>query len=726
MNDWEIKKFIRIILAIQLVLWGLIGLDAMGIQVPIARQLVGFIYLTFVPGVIILRILKLHRIGNIETILYTVGLSIVTLMFTGAFMNAVFPSLGISGPISTMPLVITIGAIILTLCVICYMIDRDFQDPNFIDLKDVSSPAVLFLCLIPFLAIFGTYAANFYHTNSILLLTIALIPVIAALIGLDMFISSKMFPFAVLLIAISLVFHSSLISMYVWGWDINIELYLTSFVKMHSIWDPAIPSICNGMLSLVMLAPIYSIISDLSLTWVFKIIYPFLFSLVPLALYRVFQKQTDDKIAFVSCLFFVSFNIFYTEMLQLARQQIAELFLVLLILLMIDKHMNKSKRSFLIIIFSISLATSHYGLSYIFMLCLIPAWIMLVLAENPTIRNLKNKYLPNFGRESDELALNPNHLKSEDRSINYAFVLLFVIFTLMWYMFVSDSSAFNAIASVVKHIISSISTDFLDPDSAQGLKLALTPRKTLLLNRINQAINYLNQIFIIIGGIVLLLKSQAIKFEREYISFAELNLGLCFAGVSVPFFASALNMTRLYHIVLIFLAPICVIGGIVFIRGVIKLVGITWTDRHMSISIKILSIYFVIFFLYQSGMVLGLTEGFSSSLLVYNSSIDFPRFNDREVSGAAWINNVRGDQIVFADPYRSLLLSSFARDKLGLSEFNDSYVYLGTFNIMTGSIMKTSRKKATSTISFVPYNSLIDNRDMIYSNGGASVFHSIF
>ena len=76
MNDWEIKKFLTVVLAIQFALWGVIGLDAMGLQIPILRQLIGFIYLTFIPGIIILRILKLHKLGNIETVLYTVGLSI--------------------------------------------------------------------------------------------------------------------------------------------------------------------------------------------------------------------------------------------------------------------------------------------------------------------------------------------------------------------------------------------------------------------------------------------------------------------------------------------------------------------------------------------------------------------------------------------------------------------------------------------------------------------------
>ncbi|MCK4454446.1 hypothetical protein KAU51_03890, partial [Candidatus Parcubacteria bacterium] len=148
-NDWEIKKFLKVVLAIQLAMWGVISLDAIGLQIPIIRQFIGFIYLTFVPGIILLRILKLHKLGNIETLLYTVGLSIATLMFTGLFMNTIYPLFGFSRPISITPLIITISVVVLILCILSYVRDKDFSDPSSIDVGDVLSPPALFLCLIP-------------------------------------------------------------------------------------------------------------------------------------------------------------------------------------------------------------------------------------------------------------------------------------------------------------------------------------------------------------------------------------------------------------------------------------------------------------------------------------------------------------------------------------------------------------------------------------------------
>ena len=96
----------------------------------------------------------------------------------------------------------------------------------------------------------------------------------------------------------------------------------------------------------------------------------------------------------------------------LSKEQIAELFLVLLILVMIDKGMNKMKRSFLFIVFGASLAVSHYGLSYIYMFCLISSWLLLISGENPAIQKLRDNFHSKFSRKSEKLADNPNSLNN--------------------------------------------------------------------------------------------------------------------------------------------------------------------------------------------------------------------------------------------------------------------------------------------------------------------------
>ena len=742
MNDWEIKKFLKVVLAIQLALWGVISLDAAGLQIPIIRQLIAFIYLTFVPGIIILRILKLHKLGNIETLLYTVGLSIATLMFTGLFMNTVYPIFGVSGPISITPLIITISILVSLLCILSYVRDKDFSAPSFIDVGDVLSPPTLLLCLLPFLAVLGTYLVNFYHSNILLMFLIVIIALIAVLIGFDKFIPKNLYPLAVFVIAISLLFHRSLISMYLTGGDIHVETYLANLVTIAAQWDSTIPSTVNAMLSIVMLAPIFSDICSMSLTWVFKIIYPLLFSLIPLCLYRVFQKQTDDKIAFLSCFFFMSVYTFYTEMLSLARQEICELFLVLLILAMIDKSMNKMKRSFLFIVFGISLAVSHYGTSYVYMFCLIAAWLILVLADNPAMQRLKDNFYAKFSKYKNRIITsNPNSSNVTGRTISTCFVSLFVVFVLSWYMYVSSSSAFDALVHVGDHVASSIYTDLLNPEGVQGLDMMLAQPAPGLLHEVNRIINYLNQIFIIIGVLVLLLKYKELKFGTEYAAFSMINLFILFAAISVPHL-TAINMTRSYHLALLFLAPFCVIGGITVFRAISRIVKVSWTSKSVRNSLKVLSVYFVIFLLYSSGFVYQVTESQSGSISIGQEGIK--EYGDakakvgfyttyvpeQDVFGARWLSkNMIPTSKVYADRTRKdIVLNSYGMMPRGVPVLSntttkiekDAYVYLGHLNVVEGIGTGPFRyRDFWNMTEILPH---IEERDKIYSNGCSEVY----
>jgi len=755
MNDWGIKKFLTAVLVIQLVVWGVIGLDAVDLQIPVIRQLVGIIYLFFIPGVIILRILKLHKLSNIETLLYSVGLSLATVMFVGVLIDTVYPLFGISAPISLTPLIITISAIILALCAICYVRDRNFSDPCHIDIKGILSSPVLFLCLIPFLSIFGTYLVNFHQNNILLLLLIIIIALTALLIGFNKFIPQNLYPLAVFVIAISLLFHRSLISMYISGFDIHEEYYFANLVKTASYWDPTSPFLLNGMLSITMLAPISSIISDINFTWVFKVIYPLLFSLVPIGLYQVFRKQTDERIAFLSCFFFMSVSHFYTGVAVLLRQQVATLFLVLLILLMIDKKMGGAKRAFLFIVFGASLAVSHYGLSYIYMFYLIFAWLILVLMDNPTIRGLIDNLYAKLGIYNNEKpAGKPIPSKAGGRTINSAYVLSFVIFALAWYVITSSSMVFNVYIGIGLNIARNI-TEFLNPEASQGLTILLTQPKPGLLQTVNAIINYLNQIFIIIGILVLLRKHRELNFEREYATFSTLSLAVVAAGVLVPFLTMTANMERLYHIALIFLAPIFIIGATTVFRMIGRVVKAPWKNEKMRKLLKVstlsvISVYLVIFFWYQTGFVWQMTRDYSGSVSLnqewIKESDDIEakvRFYtnitpEQEIFSAKWLYmHMEPGEKVYAtySDARVHALTSYGMMPAGsviamtrrtetISE--DAYIYLRYLNVVEGIVTEFDprfmHKRERTIYNMAEISHLFAGKNKIYSNGGSEIF----
>ena len=156
-NDWEIKKSLRILLAISLANIGLIALSVMGYDIPIIRQIVGFLFLSFVPGILILRILKIDNLSNIEAFLYAVGLSIAFVMFFGLFMNTIFPLVGISRPISIIPLTVTFTIGIAVLSGVAYIRGREEKatrpEHHLVQWSEIHSPPVLFLLLLPLLSV---------------------------------------------------------------------------------------------------------------------------------------------------------------------------------------------------------------------------------------------------------------------------------------------------------------------------------------------------------------------------------------------------------------------------------------------------------------------------------------------------------------------------------------------------------------------------------------------
>ena len=741
MNDWKIKNFLKVVIIIQLAMWGAIGLDVMGLRIPILRELIGFIYLVFVPGILILRSLKLHKLGNIETLLYTVGLSIATLMFTGFFMNMVYPFFGISKPISITPLITTISVVVLCLCYASYKRDKNFSDPDFIEITEVLSPPVLFLCLIPFLAVLGTYLLNFYDDRRLLILLIIILAAISVSIGFDKIIQKKLYPLTVFITAISLLYHKSLVSMYLWGTDIHVEHHLCNLVMWDSYWDLTISGSINTMLSIVMLAPIFSDICNMPSVWVFKVIYPLIFALVPLGLYRVFQKQTDDKIAFLSCFFFMAAGPFYIIMLWVARQQIAELFFVLLILLMVTMDIDRVKRSFLLCIFGFSLVVSHYGVSYIYMFSIIFAWLILYLMENPAIQRSINGFRYKFNQYwAAGYTIDP--ITSENmrnRTIGSAFVRLFVVFALTWYIYVSSSAVFNTIVNIGEQIINNIA-DMFKPEEVEALHMLFGVTVSPLHN-VNKYLHILTQFFISIGIVALLLKHPGIKFEKEYSVLSLIFFSIFVASLVIPYTSVQLGATRAYLLFLFFLAPFCTIGCIVTFGVLSRVIRGSWKYQSTANPLKVLSVFLAILLLFNTGLVYEIANDVPEPTAIsLNNTLKHPRlqFNEQEAYGAQWLaNTAKKGSYIYAGDFGRLILYDFVRDRTNVRRFNNNtqwvprntYIYMGLLNVRFDEVVtvdvrakgysRTYPKLSNSTF----YNEIVIHSDKIYDNVDAQVYY---
>ena len=316
----------------------------------------------------------------------------------------------------------------------------------------------------PFFSILGTCLVASHQSNILSLISIVMVPTTVLLIVCNKFVPRELCPVAIVAIALALFYQFTLISPYLTGADINLEYYFSKLVIDNSLWAPTIANQFNAMVSVVILCPVYSVVLSMDSALVLKIIYPMLFSLVPLGLYRIFQKQMNDRVAFLSVFFFMSFFAFFTELMAVARQQIAELFFILLILLMVDKNMVWKKGMVLCVTFSALLVVSHYGLSYVFMLFfLVAPWMLLVLFRNfalsPLFQSIRK--ILRIGRGIDSESSTP----SKHRILTGTFITFFACFALSWYLYLSSSSALDAFAYAGRRIFSNIYTDFFSLES---------------------------------------------------------------------------------------------------------------------------------------------------------------------------------------------------------------------------------------------------------------------
>ncbi|MCE5338330.1 MAG: DUF2206 domain-containing protein [Methanomicrobiaceae archaeon] len=744
LNDWRTRNYFVAILGLQLGLLFIQFLGSADSHILFLEAILGFAFFSFIPGIIVLRILRIHRVSTLETLLYAVGLSIAILMFTGLLMSVLYPLFGISRPLSPGLTLITINVITAILLLFSLVRDKKSPEPGYIDTEMFLSRPAFLLYLVPLLTIIGTYFVNQYHSNGILMLVIAFIAVIPILIGFDRVIPEELYPLAILSISISLLLHTSLISPYLWGYDIHYETFLANLVIDNSFWDSTSPGNVNAMLSVVLLAPMYSYITGLDLTWVFKLVYPITFALVPLGLYHVFQRQVEAKSAFLACFFFVSFIIFYAEMASLARQEIAELFLVLLIMIMVARNIPRITNFTLFAVFGASLAVSHYGTSYIYLLSLIAVWSYVTLSSIAATRG--HTILKRSRKAAWEKSPGGGSLDRRDdgRTITLAHVLFFTGFTLGWYMLVAGGTSFDTIVSIIDHIGNTILVDLLNPEATEGLNLLIsTPQSPL--HTVAKGLHLITLALIVAGFVAICSWRNITDFSREYIAFSFIALLFGFAGVVVPNFSSTLNTSRLYQIVLIFLSPLCVIGGISILAAlgtyITKLRSGWLTGRTPLVLVSVL---FSLLFLFSTGWIYECTNDQPSSIALSQDSIK--KYGDgtpknvfygtfipeHDVSGARWLGKyMKNGSVVYADRTRKdNVLTSYGNlartppflPRTDLEPVWGAYVYLATYNIV--------ERSASGPEEYYDYWSIeeiypaICRNNKVYSNHQSEIYQN--
>lgn len=437
----------------------------------------------------------------------------------------------------------------------------------------------------------------------------------------------------------------------------------------------------------------------------------------------------------------MSFGVFLGEISSLTRQEMAEFFYVLLILLMINREMKPMGKKVLIIIFSVSLIVSHYSVSYIYMFLILFAFFLLYSEKNTIIKaflhNLRirfNKFLENMKLLQYNNQVEKNHSKY-GKTIAGISVVLFFVMAISWYMYVSSSAPFKTLVHIGDHIYSSMFTEFFNPESRGSDILRIFGLKEWpsFLHKISTNVFRATQFFIVVGVLRLLVGyDKRMKFSKEYTAMTFVNVILLFPCIVIPYFAGYLNMGRFYHIILIFLSPFCILGGETVFRAVFRLFKFI---SHFTFSIdnslykKILVLTILIpYFLFNTGFiyyVAGEPASFSldqERMKVSNDDrikrlFSLDRIDELDVFGAKWLSKTGNDEFrIYADRSAVLhVLTSYGMITTQNTISNttkihgDAYIFL----------MHYPTPETQNITDIIPH---LEKRDKIYSSGGCKIY----
>lgn len=583
------------ILATTLALLAVVGAGRLGVEFSLLRPVLATLVLSLVPGYLLLKIVGV-RPGNLaEFTVYVVGVSLAVVMFYGATINFLLLFVGYQTPISEIPIALAICGGVLALLPI-YL--RRVDEPTVVSVRvdTIAAPWFPFVLLFPFMAIYGAHFLNVYDNNVLLLVLYASIALTAVLVVYDV-IPTRYLPLVIWLIAISMLLQNTLTGQFLaWG-DQENEASQAMHVVSAGYWDhiDAPSSHINqySMIRISILHPIYLLLADVEIFWVFRAIYPFLLSVMPVALYQAYGKYVTGKEAFLATFLYISLFSFFTVLSRNTRTGTALLFFSILLLLITDRDVSPGIRKALAVLFASSIVVSHYGTSYMILIGLVAALSILLV--------LTRWSLP---------------VRKDVLMTTGAFVALYVTVAYSWYTFASPQSwPYFTLIEFVDDFIHELQDEFLySPDeTSASTRYAVEAFDSITLNVLryyNMFVGFLIGIGMLSIGIKTVLKRET-PFDLEYVTYAAVFLGI-FAITFLPI--ARFNTARTFATTLLVFAPFFLFGIYAFRDA------ISWRftfDIERQRVLNVAAAIVVIYFLLNSGFIAAtVTHEYSPNVLV--------------------------------------------------------------------------------------------------------------
>ena len=718
----KITLDLLLVLMLQFVLLISIFLD-----IAVARQVFSIVYLAFIPGFILLKLIGAEKFDTLEKILFSLVFSIIILLLLGLFINQLGSIIGFSEPLGLLPMITTITVFVMGGVIASYL--RSAPCISLSQGKFEAKGIVFFI--LPLLSVIGALEVAANGSNSILLLTLALVATVMGLaIVSRKIVPPKYYALVILCVSLTLVFHTSFSTTRIHGYDIHSEYSVFLETYDANYWDAQSANNMNvgrfsSMLSITILPTIYSNISNLDPAWILKIVFPIFLAFIPLFIFKLCKPRWGDKTALVSALLVTVQATFFVEMLGLCREIVAELFLVSLLVVLFGRDVfPKRIENLCFILFSFGMIVSHYGISLIFLFILVGVWGLIQIRRRVTGK------------------------------ITLISVLLFSVMLFGWYMFVRSGATMQSIMQIGEFVATQLGSFFNFSSRgdvvALGLGVGVFDSAQSNWQVIGRFVAYGTQFLIALGFLSLLIKRRNDKrqnketINREYFYILLLGTALLGMTIIVPGFATTLAMTRWYHITLLLISPFLVLGC----KQCVSLVIRNNKVKHAQLTSILIVLIVVPYFLFQTNFVYEVAgvnswsvplskyrmdesllygwTGFVDDLNVFPSqwfsqNVDPAQFYPDQTN-----NQTQAESTLYTDPGTFFVLRSYGRTKQFQFVTNythpakGDFVYLSSLAISHGVILHPyTFDPQWDSSEIAPQLEFMSN---IYSNGKSGIW----
>ena len=698
------------------------------LNIPLLRQIFGFIFLTFIPGFLILYLLKLNKLDLTTKFVLSVGCSVSFLMLFGLLINNLSLILGYGTPLSTVPLLITFNLGLIILATIGCRFNKDLvlSLPK-INLSTTEKAFLVVPILFPALSIFGMHIMNTTDNNIIIIFLLFLIPIYVAFVCFfNQRFPKRLYPVVIFLISISVLLLMSLRSNHIMGMDAHHEYYIFQLTAAGQHWQIFEKSTLDACLSISLLPAIYQSVLSIDAEYLFKVLFSLLFSISPLIVYIISKKYIGSFYAFLASFFFMSVNGFAITPLW-ARSNMAILFFGLAIMVIFHREINDFSKRFLLITFMASIIVSHYSTTYV------SFFILLATTMGMQVMLTFTSYQGRTAAPSKVSAREGNPAAScrFKMIITISIVILFFVMLFFWYGQIVEA-AFNTGVYFLTETFTQLHDFFVIESRGATVEEAFGISETLhtIPVKIKFVTSWATIAFIAIGVLTTLKRFRervllgsghekskpTKKIDAEYFVLSVVCCIMLVISVVFPYITIGYGMDRQYLQAIVPLSFFLVIGGM---------------EIAKYVRLKPCWILIIVLIPYFLGTCGPLDQGFgipgavtlNSEGTLYNSWF----IGDRESYGAKWLGDNRGGNMwINTDFTTSRRFWSQAGIRYRINELSlfdedkeiQGYIFLRSYNVIDGKLMDGSYKGR----DIAEYQDKFSGKANIYNNGGSEVW----